>query len=256
MTLMTPSTAKLSETAMCELVAHQKALYERPDIDVRIQRIIHDVPHPTLSAWDVHRLLRTSRAVYFDSHVEVVSGHHTDVYLRFESIARFPEFITMIAGNMAEWILQTFRQDPPSGIVTTSSAAQLLAERTIEILGDRLPLRLVLTPFDPETGRIGIDIVRGTVAAGERFLSLNDVTTRGMCVNKLGKVVTDRGGHLAGMVVFARRDSGQFPLMDELTTAYPFYFTVDLDMPQWEPSDCPACSEKKTLLSWRQLPEL
>lgn len=253
---MMPSIVKSSESAIQELVARQKTLYEGPEIEIRFERLIRDTPHPTLSSWDIQRLLRTSRAVYFDSHVEVVSGHHTGIYLRFESIARFPEFVTILASNMAEWILQTFRHDPPAGIVTTSSDARRLAERTAELLTDRLPLRILLTPFSHETGRIGTDIVQGTVETGERFLSLNDVTTRGMCVGKLGKVVTDRGGTLAGMMVFARRDSGQFPLMEELTATYPFYFGVDLDMPQWEPSDCPLCKENKPLLSWRELPEL
>ena len=253
---MLSSMAKSSESAMDALVHRHKSLYEGPEIDIRLEHLIRDAPHPTLSSWDIQRLLRTSRAVYFDSHVEVVSGHHTGIYVRFESIARFPELVTTIAANMAEWILQTFRHDPPAGIVTTSSDARLLAERTSEVLADRMPLHIVLTPFNHKTGKIGTDIVRGTVETGERFLSFNDVTTRGMCITKLGKVVTDRGGRLVGMMVFARRDSGQFPLMDELTATHPFYSSVDLDMPQWEPSDCPLCKENKPLLSWQDLPVL
>lgn len=245
-----------SPKAPLELAERQRKLYEGSEIDIRLEHLIRDIPHPTLSSWDIQRLLRHSRAVYFDSHVEVVSGHHTEVYLRFESIARFPDLVTIIATNMAEWILQTFRHDPPAGIVTTSSDARLLAERTSDILAAQMPLRVVLTPFNHETGKIGTEIVSGTVGAGERFLSLNDVTTRGLCVSKLGKVVTDHGGRLAGMMVFARRDSGQFPLMDELTATYPFYFSVDLDMPQWEPTDCHACRDNKPLLSWKDLPEI
>lgn len=251
-----PAATKSSESVIKELVERQRAIYEGSEIDVRMEHLIRDTPHPTLSSWDIQRLLRASRAVYFDSHVEVVSGHHTEVYLRFESIARFPDLLTIIAANMAEWILQTFHHDPPAGIVTTSSDARLLAEHTCEILETHLPLRTVLTPFNQETGKIGTEIISGTVEPGERFLSLNDVTTRGMCVNKLGKVVTDRGGTLAGMMVFARRDSGQFPFMDELTATYPFYFGVDLDMPQWEPPECRACRSGKPLLSWRDLPAL
>lgn len=251
-----PVVTKSSESAILELVERQRAIYDGSDIDVRMQHLIRDTPHPTLSSWDIQRLLRGSRAVYFDSHVEVVSGHHTEVYLRFESIARFPDLVTIIASNMAEWILHTFHHDPPAGILTTSSGARLLAERTCEILAKHLPLRTVLTPFNHDTGKIGTEIISGTVTPGERFLSLNDVTTRGMCVSKLGKVVTEHGGQLAGMMVFARRDSGQFPLMDELTATYPFYFGVDLDMPQWEPPDCHACRDEKPLVSWRDLPAL
>jgi len=87
-------------------------------------------------------------------------------------------------------------------------------------------------------------------------VALNDVTTRGNCVSKLGKVITDNGGLLAGMMVFARRDSGQFPLMGDLIAQHPFYYSTDLDMPQWEPAQCPLCRMNKPLLSWRDLPEL
>jgi orotate phosphoribosyltransferase len=117
-------------------------------------------------------------------------------------------------------------------------------------------LRVTLTSYDCETGRIGTEVKTGVVRAGERFIALNDVTTRGNCVSKLGKTITDNGGVLAGMMVFARRDSGQFPLMGELTAKYPFYYTADLHMPQWEPKNCPLCKEHKPLVSWRDMPEL
>ena len=95
----------------------------------------------------------------------------------------------------------------------------------------------------------------GSIKPGERFLALNDVTTRGNCVNKLGKVITENGGLLAGMMVFARRDSGQFPLMNELVAQHPFYYATDLDMPQWEPEQCPLCRMNKPLLSWKDMPD-
>ncbi|MDR4479922.1 MAG: hypothetical protein R3B37_09305 [Nitrospira sp.] len=253
---MTSSSVESSSGAIQALIDHHARLYEGPEIDGRIEQLIRDAPHPTLSSWDILGLLRSSRALYFDSHVQVVSGHHTSTYVRFESVARHPELITLIASNMAEWILQTFHHHPPTGIITTSSDARLLAERTSELLAHRMPLRIVLTPYDPATGKIGTDIVHGRVEPGDRFLSLNDVTTRGMCVSKLGKVVTDQGGTVAGMMVFARRDSGQFPLMQELTANYPFYVSVDLDMPQWESSDCFLCKDNRPLLSWKELPEL
>src|SRR5688500_6661439 len=104
---MLSSTEKSSEKAMDELVYRHKNLYEGPEIDTRLEQLIRDTLHPTLSSWDIQRLLCTARAVYFDSHVEVVSGHHTGLYVRFESIARFPEPVTTIAAIMAEWILQT-----------------------------------------------------------------------------------------------------------------------------------------------------
>jgi orotate phosphoribosyltransferase len=248
-----------SQQMLHDLVARHRTLYESPAIESKLQAIIRDVPKSKLSDWDVHRILRTARAVFFDTHVEVVSGHHTSTYLRFASIAQIPQLVRLIARDMADWIRQTYGRDlgeQITGLVATASEARLLAEGVAEVLRGHTDLRVVLTPFDQPTGKIGTDLAAGMIRPGERFVALNDVTTRGNCVSKLGGVVTDHGGVLAGMAVFARRDSGQFPLMDELTQKYRFYFTADLNMPQWAPEDCPLCRQKKPLLSWKDMPEI
>ncbi len=244
------------DRTVTELIERHRELYDGPTIEAKLKGIIKDAPHSKLSDWDLHRVLRTARAVFFDTHVEVVSGHHTGSYLRFESIAQVPQLITLIARDMADWITQRFAMRPVTGILVPASDAQILAQRIAELLPRQLPLRVVLAPFARGTGKIGTEIESGTIKPGERFVALNDVTTRGNCVSKLSGVVTAQGGTLAGMMVFARRDSGQFPLMHELTTKHPFYWTADLDMPQWEPKDCPICSRKEPLLSWKDMPEL
>lgn len=241
---------------LAELTQRHLDLYAGARIDSRLEAIIRPGAHTELSRGDILRILRSSRAVFFDTHVEMVSGHHTATYLRFESVARFPEFIQRLSRDMAQWIGHTIQHHPIAGIVATNSSAALLAEGIAGQLGDRMPLRVTLTPYSPETGRIGTDIMSGRITAGERFLAFNDVTTRGNCVSKLGKVVTDHGGALAGLMVVARRDSGQFPLVDELIARYPFYYTTDLEMPQWEPEQCPLCRKGKPLLSWKDMPEL
>ena len=245
-----------AEQALTELVHRHLELYNGPAIEAKLDRIIRDGLHTELTGWDILRILRTSQSVFFDTHVEVVSGHHTATYLRFESIARFPELIRLLARDMAGWIRRTFEINPITGIVATTSAAEVLAEGIADVLHDTMRMRVTLTPFSCETGRIGTDIKIGAIKPGEHFVALNDVTTRGNCVSKLGKVITDNGGLLAGMMVFARRDSGQFPLMGNLIAQHPFYYTTDLDMPQWEPAQCPLCRMNKPLLSWRDMPEL
>ena len=244
------------EQTLAELVQRHRELYNGPAIDGKLETIIRDGSHTELTGWDILRVLRTSRSVFFDTHVEVVSGHHTATYLRFESVARVPELSRLLARDMAEWIRRTFHHDPITGIVATTSAAEVLAEGIADVLHDTTRLRVTLTPYSCETGRIGTDIKVGAIKPGEHFVALNDVTTRGNCVSKLGKVITDNGGLLAGMMVFARRDSGQFPLMGDLIAQHPFYYSTDLDMPQWEPAQCPLCRMNKPLLSWRDLPEL
>src|SRR6185295_5161970 len=245
-----------AEQALTELVHRHRELYNGPAIEAKLDRIIRDGLHTELTVWDILRILRTSQSVYFDTHVEVVSGHHTATYLRFESSARFPELMRLLARDMAGWIRRTFETNPITGIVATTSAAEVLAEGIADVLHDTMRMRVTLTPFSCETWRIGTDIKIGAIKPGEHFVALNDVTTRGNCVSKLGKVITDNGGLLAGMMVFARRDSGQFPLMRDLISRHPFYYTTDLDMPQWEPAQCPLCRMNKPLLSWRDMPEL
>lgn len=245
----------MDERAVKAMLAWHRDLYDGPAIDSKLKDIIRDVPHSKLSEWDIHRMLRASRSVFFETHVEVVSGHHTATYLRFDSLAQFPHLIRLIVRDMADWMRQTFRKKEVVGVVATASGARLLADGVAELLRDEMPLRVVLTPYNPETGKIGTEVNPGAIKAGERFLALNDVTTRGNCVSKLGKVITDHGGVLAGMMVFARRDSGQFPLMGELTAKYPFYYTADLNMPQWESEECPLCKTKQPLLSWKDMPE-
>lgn len=244
------------ELALAELVERHRRLYGGPSIDAKLGAIIREGLHTRLTVSDIVRILWTSRSVFFDTHVEVVSGHHTATYFRFESVARSPQLIGWLAGDMAQWIRAAFANDPITGIVATTSAAERLAEGVAHVLHDTMRLRVALTPYNSATGRIGTDLVTGAIKSGERFLALNDVTTRGNCVSKLGKVITDNGGLLAGMMVFARRDSGQFPLMTDLTVQHPFYYTTDLDMPQWEPAECPLCRHNKPLLSWKDMPEL
>lgn len=248
--------ASTVEQAITELVERHRALYAGPTIETRLETVVRPGAHTKLTRRDILHVLRTSRSVLFDTHVEVVSGHHTATYLRFESIARFPELIRQLAGDMADWIRRAFQPHSITGLVATSSPAERLAEGIVDHLRGTMRLRMALTPYSCETGRIGTEIASGAINAGERFLALNDVTTRGNCVHKLGQVITDNGGLLAGMAVFARRDSGQFPLVQELIDRYPFYYATDLDMPQWEPAHCPLCRMGKPLLSWKDMPEL
>ena len=244
------------DRGLADLVEYHHDLYNGPRIDPKLKAIIRDVPSSKLSDWDVHRILRTAQAVFFDTHVELVSGHHTDTYLRFESIAAYPQLIRLIARDMADWMVRTYKYETPAGIVAPASSAHLLAEAVADLLREHMRLSVVLTPFDKATGKIGTDVMTGTIHPGDQFVVMNDVTTRGNCVSKLGKVVTDHGGVLAGMMVFARRDSGQFPLMDDLIAKWPFYYTAELNMPQWEPERCPVCATDKPLLSWKDMPEL
>ena len=94
----------------------------------------------------------------FDSHVvEVVSSHQVKAINNAFASRPWPDFRSDHASRVRHGgvDLETFGHTPPTGIITTSSDARLLAQRTSELLAGRLPLRVVLTPFNRQTGKIG-----------------------------------------------------------------------------------------------------
>ena len=244
------------EKKLAQVIDHHRLLYADPTVETKLRQLIDISPHSFLTESELIGLFRRSQSVFFNTHLEVVSGHHTGTYLRFESIAHFPDRVEIIVKDMADWVSKLDKDQKVKGIIVPNSDARLLAEGIAHRLKDQLPLRVVPAPFDPTTGRIGTEVPTENIQKGEHFIAFNDVTARGNCVNKLGQIVTDRGGTVVGMMVFARRDSGQFPFMDALAAQYPFYYSVALDMPQWEQSECPLCRSGEELLSWREMPLL
>lgn len=239
---------------LLELVEHHRKLYANSIVEDRLRVIVEDSPCSSLSKQEVVRIFRESKAVVFDTHVAVVSGHHTETYLGFEAIARYPHLISIISREMGQWVLGLGQHHRIDGLLVPASDARVLAEGIANVLNHRIPLRVICAPFDTETGKIGTDVSEDPIRKGENIVVMNDVTARGNCVNKLGTIVKDHGGHIVGMMVFARRDSGQFPLMDDLIGRYPFYYGTKLMMPQWEVSACPNCRRGEELFSWREMP--
>ncbi|MGP0592214.1 hypothetical protein ACTRXD_06680 [Nitrospira sp. T9] len=237
-----------------ELVDYQRRLYADSTVEERLQSIVRESPSSSLSKHEIIRILRDSMAVLFDTHVSVVSGHHTATYLGFESIARDADLLSLISADMGNWVLGLSQHHRIDGLLVPASDARWLAEGIATIIGPQMAMKVVYAPFNQETGKIGVEIPEGSIQKGDNFVVINDVTARGSCVNKLKTIVSEHGGHVVGMMVFARRDSGQFPLMDDLMSRYPFYYGTNVTMPQWEIQDCPNCRAGEEFFSWKEMP--
>jgi orotate phosphoribosyltransferase len=237
-----------------ELVDYHRKIYAGSTIEKRLQEIVEESPCSALSKSQVVRLFHDSKAILFDTHVSMVSGHHTATYLGFESIARHPHMVSFISRDMGHWILGLSQHHRIDGLLVPASEARLLADGIATVIKDRLLVRVVYAPFNKESGKIGTEVSADAIRKGEKFVVMNDVTARGNCVNKLGNIVSEYGGQVVGMMVFARRDSGQFPLMDDLMSRYPFYYGTNVIMPQWEIADCPNCRRGEEFFSWKDMP--
>lgn len=239
---------------LSELIEHHHKLYADPIVEDRLRVIVEESPCSSLSKNELIRIFRASKAVVFDTHVAVVAGHHTETYVGFESIAGDPRLISIISCDMGQWILGLGQHHRIDGILVPASSARSLAEGIATVIHQRMPVRVICAPYDTETGKIGTEVPEEAIRKGDNILVMNDVTARGNCVNKLGTVVNDHGGHVVGMMVFARRDSGQFPLIDDLMSRYPFYYGTKLMTPQWEVSACPNCRRGEEVFSWKDMP--
>lgn len=237
-----------------ELVDYQRKLYADSIIEERLQAIVQESPYSSLSKNEVIRIFRDSKAILFDTHVSVVSGHHTGTYLGFDSIASDPQLLSIISQDMGEWVFGLSQHHRIDGLLVPDSDARVLAEGMAAIINPRMPVKVAYAPFNPETGKIGTEIPEDAIGKGNNFVVINDVTARGSCVNKLGTIVNDQGGHVVGMMVFARRDSGQFPFLDDLMSRYPFYYGTNVTMPQWEIQECPNCLRGEEFFSWKEMP--
>src|SRR5207247_10241330 len=105
------SSKTMDERAFKEMLDRHRDLYDGPAIDPKLKGIIRDAPCSKLSDCDIHRMLRTSRSVFFATHVEVVSGHHTATYLRFASLARLPQLVSLLLRVMDDRIRQTLQSN-------------------------------------------------------------------------------------------------------------------------------------------------
>lgn len=239
---------------LSELAGVHEKLYADSTSEERLQEMMRTSPCSSLSKNQLVRLFRDTKAIVFDTHVAMVSGHHSETYLGFEAVARHPQWLSLLSHDMGQWLLGLGRHHRIDGLLVPASEARRLAEGIASIIHARMPVRVVHAPFDPETGKIGTEISGDAIRKGENFVVINDVTARASCVNKLGTIVNEHGGQIAGMMVFARRDSGQFPFIDDLMSRYPFYYTANLTMPQWLIEECPKCRKGEDFFSWKEMP--
>lgn len=163
-------------------------------------------------------------------HYELLSGLHSDVFIRFSALAQDKEALRTIA----DWLTPSLKPWNADALVAPSTAGVALAWTLSRLIA--LPLYLA-TP--DEEGR-AVDIPAAEALAGQRVLLVNDVVTTGAGMSALARLVQDTGGDIAGATWFASRAPVDVEGMINAPTA----FVVALALAAVEADECALCRDE------------
>jgi orotate phosphoribosyltransferase len=181
----------------------------------------------TTAAAEAEQRLRDAGAL-LEGHFQLASGKHSSLYIeKFRLLERPPETEALCA-MIADWArtlgIEVVAGPTTGGVIISYEVARLLKLRGI--FAER-----------NEDGP-GRSFQRGfTIGSGERVLIVDDVLTTGGSIREVIDAVAEKGGEVAGVAVLVDRAGG--------TTDFsaPFFACLALDLPVYEPANCPLCAE-------------
>jgi orotate phosphoribosyltransferase len=179
---------------------------------------------------EVEALLRQTGAV-LDGHFLLASGRHSPLYIekfRLLEQAQYTERLCrLIAEHFRPHNVELVAAPTTGGIILSYEVARQLGVRGI---------------FAEKTDK-GRKFGRGfRVARGQRTLVVDDILTTGGSIRDVLAAVRDEGGEPIGVGVLVDRSGGRVDF------GVPFFPCVALDLPTYQPSDCPLCASNVTLI--------
>jgi orotate phosphoribosyltransferase len=165
--------------------------------------------------------------VMCEGHYRLLSGLHSDRFVRFSRLAEERESLgyiaDLLAGTVASWA--------PEAIIAPSTAGVSLGVA----LGRRLALPLHLCNVGNDgrpTHLIGVAPTQGA-----RMLIVNDVITTGMGVKALATVACEAGAEPIGCCAFIARTTADLVHLSGMPVA----ITASADLAAWAADECPLC---------------
>lgn len=162
-------------------------------------------------------------------HFRLLSGMHSDRFIRFSGLAKDPTALARIADLLAAMV--AVRQ--PSSVLAPSTAGVSLAREVSGRLGLRVHLAGVGEDGRPDT------LLGEPPAAGDRLLLINDVITTGDGMRALAQIAKSFGAAVAAAAAFLTRTDAS---IDERIGA-PTSLLATLPLSTWTPEECPLCRD-------------
>lgn len=158
-------------------------------------------------------------------HFLLTSGRHSDTYVEKFKLLQYP----LLTDKLCRAIAEKFEETKPhvvvgaatGGIIISHGVGRFLACRSI--FAERVDKELAF--------RRGFAIEKG-----ERVLIVDDVVTTGGSIFELIDLVVKSGGVIMGVGTLIDRSGGKIDF------GFPHFAMVSLNIPSYEPDQCPLCA--------------
>lgn len=185
------------------------------------------------------QVLREAGAL-LEGHFRLTSGRHSPLYVEKFRLLERPQqterLCRLIADRFRGAGPQVVAGPTTGGIIVSYEVARQLA--LPDLPAGRQAGRQGVRGIFAEKADAGRSFQRGfSITPGERVLVVDDVLTTGGSVREVLEAVRAAGGTPVGVGVLVDRTGGRahFDL--------PFFACLTLDLPTYDPADCPLCRQ-------------
>ena len=170
-------------------------------------------------------LFRRSGAL-LEGHFRLTSGLHSSGYLQCALVLQHPEHAEALGRAIADCT----RSLRPTAVLSPALGGVVIGHEVGRALGVRA---LFAERQDGE-----LMLRRGfVIAENDRVLVVEDVLTTGGSTRETMQVARASGGQVVGAASIVNRSGGRAAF------DVPFASLLDVDLPTYEPSDCPLCAQ-------------
>jgi orotate phosphoribosyltransferase len=179
---------------------------------------------------DALAVLREAGAV-LEGHFQLASGRHSGLYIEKFRLLERPPQTEKLCGMIAGWAPAV----SPEIVAGPTTGGLLISYEVARKLG----LLSIFAERDEGGGRT---FGRGfSIAPGQRVLVVDDVLTTGGSVKDVLTAIRALGGQPVGVAVLIDRSGGKVDF------GLPFFACLKLDLPTYEPGQCPLCDQSLPL---------
>ena len=178
-------------------------------------------------------ILKRTGAYLTNDHFVLPSGHHAPEYIEKSLVTTEPTFTeglgAVIAKNFAPW--------PVDVVLATGLGALILAHNVARAHPSHPTLLYATKGMAGARRRVTLPReFRKFITAGTKVLIIEDLITTGETLKLLTRLVTERGGQVAGIGCLWRRNS-------KIKLPHPIFSLVTRDFPTYLPQECPLCGQ-------------